>query len=149
VTEQGLWSTLTRHCPNELRMNRIETGIMLGVSDIEYVGAKANGWLELKVGVIGHTHLRLGHEVTREQAIWLLEHNRRTIPLRSWLLVGIHAPCAPRRWQQFLLGTPSMAALLAMPKPKDRPTWAELRGSKLVRLYRTTSEVLQAINQGG
>lgn len=149
TTEQGLWATLTRHCPRDLAMHRIETGTQLGVADVEYVGAKAHGWVELKVGVIGHRYLRLGHVVTAEQAIWLLEHNRPRIHLHSWLLVGIHAPNIGRQWQRFLLGAPTIAALMAVPRPEDRPTWAELRDSKLVHLCPSAAEVLRIINRGG
>lgn len=145
MTEQKLWETLRHTSVAGLALTRIETGTRLGVSDIEYVGTQAHGWVELKVGVVGKVSLKLGHAVTKEQAVWLLEHQRPSIKLISWVLIGIYQP-GVSQWDQFLVLPPDAAALLAMPRRAKSISYVEL--SRYGKIFVTAYSALQAINQG-
>lgn len=146
MTENQLWQALTRYPCKGLELTRIETSIRLGVSDIEYVGANAHGWVEMKVARqpsarILDRPVRLQHPLTTEQSVWLLGHDRPRIQLVSWLLIGLFDV----GWDAFLLVRPIIIPLL---NSRRGITWRELREHPDAYELVHALDVLNQINQG-
>lgn len=108
-TESKLWETLERAAKGtDCNMNRIETTTRNGVSDVEYVTPKWNGWIELKTSsaMKDSSKLTLHCPYTSWQLQWLLDHDKPTRNLRSWLLIG---RIGSRTWKEFLLLPPRLS----------------------------------------
>lgn len=128
-TETKLWQSMRRANDKDLvhpvLLTRFENHIALGVADVEYVSTVAHGWLELKVGWLPRyprRRLMLQQELKVTQQLWLMNHNRPSLHLYSWLLVGIAHHSNPG-WSCFLLIEPKLAALVA----GQRVTWGDLK----------------------
>lgn len=46
--EQRLWDTMKRHCPKDIRLERVENAVGEGTPDVHYMKANHFGWVELK-----------------------------------------------------------------------------------------------------
>lgn len=148
TTEAKLWQAIQRQPLRDLAFTRIESPTTLGISDLEYVGRAAHGWVELKVArqpsqALVDRVVRLPEPLSVEQSIWLMNHHRPRIHLVSWLLIGLHGDSA--RWERLVLVDPLVAALVSM----GRITWRELLSHRTTQPYLSIDKALVCINQGG
>lgn len=139
-TEKRLWATLK--ATNEksedarMKMTRIETSTVTGVSDIEYVSPKTgwHGWIELKTSSTKKLDaaIRLHHPLSLQQLAWLVSHNAPQYHLRSWLLVGF---LGARTWREFALLAPPVAGYLSefSPQRVSKEHLANKRGCVFVK----------------
>lgn len=109
-TEKKLWESLHRVATGHGTYTRFESGLYIGISDVEYVTRTRNGWLELKVATTEHgydssTPLRLRHPISMAQVNWLSLHHAPRRGLWSGTLIGIpvRSPEDRRTWLAFLL----------------------------------------------
>lgn len=139
MTEKQLWERMRRRLIDRtLQMARIETSTHLGVSDVEYVGDAAHGWVELKVAkaTITLKPLRFQEEFKISQQAWLLGHHKPEIGLRSYLLIAVVQAYATREW---ILSTPYNACR----SYRDKSPWGEWH-----QRFTRMEDVLTCINQG-
>jgi hypothetical protein len=110
-TESKLWQSMSRYREQFKSLTRIESPIVCGIPDVEYVSPFAHGWIELKTAsppLKGKKYF-LHSYFTLAQSSWLLSHHQPTNNLRSYLLLGV---LGPRTWRRFVLLEPNAALLL-------------------------------------
>lgn len=141
ATESNLWTALEPVASAAgILATRMEVSTALGVGDVEYVGSRYHGWIELKISGRKLT-ARTQSEYTTQQAAWLCSHQNLRYFLRSWLLCahpGAHG------WRRFTLATPAASlALLSMRTPL---TWLDYHIKSGVHLLDSLEEVVHLIN---
>ncbi len=123
-TETKLWRHILNGVsdPTLIELDRIESPITPGASDVTYVCPNGSGWIELKTAKWPKAArpLRLNHEFSFEQAQWLLRHHKPSIHLRSWLLVGFAGKSS---WEKFLLLDAYGALVLIDGRPSREMTF--------------------------
>ncbi len=110
-TESKLWRSMSRYREQFKSLTRIESPIVCGIPDVEYVSPFANGWIEIKTAsppLKGKKYF-LHSYFTMAQCSWLLSHHQPSNNLRSYLLLGV---LGPRTWRRFVLLEPKAALLL-------------------------------------
>lgn len=123
-----------------VHMTRMEVSTALGVGDVEYVGKRCHGWIELKIAGRKLT-ARTQSEYTLAQAQWLLAHHKPQYFLRSWLLC---AHRGPQGWEHFTLATPQ--ASLALLSARVPLTWLDFHAKAGVYLHYSLDGILRIIN---
>ena len=95
VNAEGGWTRLRS-------LDRIESPITPGASDIVYSGRVNSGWIELKTASWPRAGraFTLHSPFTAAQSTWLLSHHNPAHNQRSYLLLGI---IGPRTWREFIL----------------------------------------------
>jgi hypothetical protein len=120
---------------------------MDGVADIEYASTRAHGWVESKTCRTPRNNgpYVLGTVFTPQQASWLLKHDRPSIHLRSYLLIGAYQR---GRFDHFLIITPRPAAALFV-EGRERIAGHIVRTREGVTVLRSAELVSRFIMQGG
>ena len=110
-TESKLWKSLSQHNEEFISLERVESPITPGVSDVEYVARDRSGWVELKTCHAPRPGKRftLHSPLTTAQVKWLLNHHTPTQHLYSYLLLAV---LGTSTWKEFLVVEPSQSVLL-------------------------------------
>ena len=144
-TESRLWDKMKEHDAVLKSLRRIESPITPGASDVEYVGARQHGWIELKTAAQprkGRPY-SLHCDFTVAQSEWLLAHDHPPTNLRSFLLIGI---LGPRTWREFVLIDARNS--IALIKGRDGVPHEELLKRKGVDVFVVMRQLIDRLDKG-
>ena len=110
-TESRVWQKLKTYGDRFTSLERVESPITIGCSDVSYVGPSTSGWIELKTcnWPAPRKPIYLHAPFTLAQSNWLREHHDPEHNLHSYLLIAV---VGARTWKEFLLIDPNPATFL-------------------------------------
>jgi|SRR5688572_16726006 len=148
--ETDMWKAMQKETGPGIAFNRIECYTLAGVADLEYVSLYTHGWIEGKIASVKDdaSPIRLQHPLSAAQAIWLTDHHRPSIKLRSWLLLGVdfkHHGRPIRLFRFFLLMAPRTATRFLNPRS---PSYNDLITDGAAICF-TVTDLVELIKKGG
>jgi hypothetical protein len=111
ATENKLWSGLKKFEDEFKSLQRVESPITPGASDVEYVTTRRSGWIELKTCHMPRPGKRfsLHCPLSTTQVEWLLTHHNPSQSLHSYVLLAVMGKTT---WQEFVVVEPQIAVFL-------------------------------------